>query len=242
MSIIQEFQPVTRCGHIVRGDPERIAVSLAGNLVEHGNKGRVEKISKTRLEEAFKTFLTIATDTIVGGYLVLSTAKSGWTAVLVDTEEPWMRWSMCIRLSNAMKTSAIYYLFQPHTNRKEKGKEKGEFGAYQLVIAERGKLVRSVGVRYEAGWHFESEGKIQTFERRSAYRAPRARDRFGPSLLREYLAAMGLFPFEDEFFLKDGQVRGYRVYAPWYSKSKRISLRTLCSRSGPFAGFVDDAS
>jgi len=242
MSIIEDFLPITRCGHVVRASAQRIAAVLAESLSAGKSRGEVRKIAAKTLSGAFDSFTTVTSNTTVGGYLVLSTTKPGWTSVIVDEEQAPLEWRLGVGLSRELGVTAIYYLFQPHTFRKEKGKEKGEYGAYQLVMADKGELVRSVGVRYEAGWRFEAEGKVQKFERRSAYRATRTRERFGPTLLKEYLAAMELRPFEDGFFLPNGRVQGYRVYAPWYDKSKKISLNSLRLRNGPFRGFMDDSS
>lgn len=242
MSIVEDFLPVTRCGHVVGASAQRIATVLAESLSAGKSRGEVRKIDAKTLSGAFNTFTTVASNTTVGGYLVLSTAKPGWSSIIVDEEQAPLEWRLGVGLSRELRAAAIYYLLQPHTFRKEKGKEKGEYGAYQLVLADKGRLIRSVGVRYDAGWRFEAEGKIQKFERPSVYRATRTRERFGPSLLKEYLAAMGMLPFEDKFFLPGGRAHGYRVYAPWYDRSKKISLSTLRLRNGPFPGFMDESS
>jgi hypothetical protein len=60
---------------------------------------------------------------------------------------------------------------------------------------------RSVAcVRDGNRWVFQSSGAPLSFENLDLYELPRKRDRFPATALVEYLGAMGVRPFEDEFY------------------------------------------
>jgi hypothetical protein len=64
---------------------------------------------------------------------------------------------------------------------------------------------RAVSVASEDGrWSFHASGQPFPFEELAAYSVRRKRDRFTPSMLRQYLAHFDLFPFEDDFFSPPG--------------------------------------
>ena len=247
MSIVRDFLPMTSCGHVVRSEAGKVARALAKNVQATRAIGRID--ART-LRAALASLSTVAcgeSGAAVGGYVVLTTAAAGWTSVIVDSAEPGRHWQDNLRLSDALSTRVVYYSFQPHTYRKRAGRELGRYGAYHLTIADRGELVRSVGIYHDdiwtqaarRRWRFYAEGKLQTFERAAVYRARRAEDRFGPALLVEYLAALGLSPFDDTFYSASGSVRGYRVYSAWYPTAKRIGLKSLRAKNGPFDLAVD---
>ncbi len=61
--------------------------------------------------------------------------------------------------------------------------------------------VRAVSlVRDGERWRFDAAGTVQDFEDVEAYERRRIADRFTSSMLVDYAAALGLRPFEEEFF------------------------------------------
>ena len=84
---------------------------------------------------------------------------------------------------------------------------KGPYGACQLTMfGPQGhyflNYVRSVSVVQDGGkFCFDQTGEVQPFEDVSAYARRRVRDRFTPEMLVQYTAAMGLAPFDVDFYI-----------------------------------------
>lgn len=67
-------------------------------------------------------------------------------------------------------------------------------------------------------WRFDATGTVQAFEDTAAYSRRRARDRFTPEMLRDYARALGLRPFDDDFYPGPSVlVRNPSSSAPGYS-------------------------
>jgi hypothetical protein len=61
--------------------------------------------------------------------------------------------------------------------------------------------VRTISViRDGSRWRFDANGTVQDFEDPEAYQQRRAADRFTGPMLVEYSAALGLRPFDDDFY------------------------------------------
>ncbi len=61
--------------------------------------------------------------------------------------------------------------------------------------------VRAVSVvRDWSHWRFDASGTVQDFEDLEAYKRRKITDRFTSSMLVDYAAALGLRPFDDDFF------------------------------------------
>ena len=64
--------------------------------------------------------------------------------------------------------------------------------------------VRSIAALNDGGrWTFEESGTPFPFEETGLYRARRIKDRFTLDMLKHHLAALGLRPFEEDFYLPD---------------------------------------
>ena len=53
-------------------------------------------------------------------------------------------------------------------------------------------------------WTWDVSGKVQPFERPERYQARRIRDRLTIETMTEYAAALGLRPFDADFYAPDG--------------------------------------
>jgi hypothetical protein len=61
--------------------------------------------------------------------------------------------------------------------------------------------VRAISAISDGGrWHFETGGQVQPFEDTERYRARRIRDRFTSGMLAEYCHALGVRPFDPDFY------------------------------------------
>lgn len=87
--------------------------------------------------------------------------------------------------------------------------EKGRLGAtmFELYGPEKTHWLNEIrtvsAVNEGERWIFETSGKPQPFERPGAYKARRVRDRFPQELLAEYLLALGIDAFNEDFYLPD---------------------------------------
>lgn len=58
---------------------------------------------------------------------------------------------------------------------------------------------------FVVNWFFKEEGTVQPFEKPEHYTAKKKKDRFTPELLNEYLRAMDIRAFDDDFYMPDGK-------------------------------------
>lgn len=58
---------------------------------------------------------------------------------------------------------------------------------------------------FVVNWFFKEEGTVQPFEKPEHYSAKKKKDRFTPELLNEYLLAMDIRAFDDDFYMPDGK-------------------------------------
>jgi hypothetical protein len=90
---------------------------------------------------------------------------------------------------------------------------RGFYGIHELGVLQpvstdvdaRGFTGRTVGTRIgeRGGWIFVDLGDRLPFEDTDAYTAPRTRDRFTQQMLIDYAAALGLRPFDADFYAPD---------------------------------------
>lgn len=82
----------------------------------------------------------------------------------------------------------------------------GRYGAVQFEfygpdMREFLNYIRTVEAVNDGGrWVFGADGEVQDFEDPEAYRRRRKRDRFTSDMLAEYTAALGLRPFDEDFY------------------------------------------
>lgn len=80
----------------------------------------------------------------------------------------------------------------------------GEYGSTQFLLRgpERDESQdRTIAaVRGTGGWEFQNEGALLPFERPERYKARRVKDRMTPELLEEYCIALGIRPFDEDFY------------------------------------------
>jgi hypothetical protein len=149
-------------------------------------------------------------------------------------------YEMGFLLTKMFRAEDVYFLCQPNTIGKTGGKLHGQYGGVQLIRLERGAVVRSISLVNDGGrWVFTTQGEPAPFEKLEQYQAPRKSDRFSPALLEEYLGAMNLFPFSDEFYVVDRTHPAVGIEITM-SGSERpnefrpISLQAIKEAYGPF--------
>lgn len=78
----------------------------------------------------------------------------------------------------------------------------------RLDIYDSGRAIRHLQASDQDGrWEFYQSGEPLPFEDLEAYQRRRVRDRFTPEMLEAYSAALGLRPFDADFYLATGIVR-----------------------------------
>ena len=64
--------------------------------------------------------------------------------------------------------------------------------------------VRTVSLVNDDGWSFDQSGEPFAFEETGRYAARKVRERFTFAMLKQYLAHLGLNPFQENFYLPPG--------------------------------------
>lgn len=98
----------------------------------------------------------------------------------------------------------------PNTIRRGDGSRRGRYGALSLTLYAPHKtdwlnVIRSIGVMNDGGeWKFVNRGTPLPFERTTSYQSQVIQQRLGFDQLQDYLHALGLSPFEEDFYLPPG--------------------------------------
>ncbi|MGQ1795514.1 hypothetical protein ACT4S5_00035 [Kocuria oceani] len=88
----------------------------------------------------------------------------------------------------------------PHTRRRD---GTGRFGNMVFSMhGENGDGIRIVAAQVgdDERWIFTNVGELQSFEQPETYKARRIRDRLTSQKIADYCAALGLYPFEEDFY------------------------------------------
>ncbi len=84
------------------------------------------------------------------------------------------------------------------------GPPTGEVSDFAAFSTNVGGSLRSLLLHEEGRWSFEQEGGPLPFEQLERYTARRVRDRLRPELIVEYLAALGIRVFDEDFYDLEG--------------------------------------
>lgn len=216
MSILAKFDPITNTCGLIETQPARAAECAAAQLdaASHRNARTERATSSTTfrcspvndgLQQALQTLVPL-TIGITTRHLFVPTAKENWIAYFNNCKIPGSDTNLVRILATQLKVRAVLVVRQDETITKIGDKEwRGFYGAYIFRVYD-GEMIpsRSVEmVHYEEGWTFEQSGTPYPFERVDRYSARRKRDRFDGQLLVEYLAAIGLHPYSDDFYHVD---------------------------------------
>jgi hypothetical protein len=123
---------------------------------------------------------------------------NGWRGTDVGSAMRYMSRTLGCR---GMRVGAV-----PHTLRKDKGR-------YGIVVLEVYgphqtdwlNILRTLYVANDGGrWVFGQSGEPFPFEKPERYQARRLRERFTFDMLKEYVRHLGLWPFDEDFYLPEG--------------------------------------
>ncbi len=189
----------TSATHAARG----FAAWLSGLQDERGTAVQVRPVSGS-LEQVLSALLPL-TNVERRRYLFIPT-RSPWTAYL---DNGWDGADVSTRLPHMARTfgcRGLRVVAVPHTLRGHKGR----YGAVMLDVFSPHQTgptyLRALGASNDGGrWVFDESGEPFPFEKPERYLARRVKDRFTFDMLKEYLHHLGLSPFDEHFYLPQGE-------------------------------------
>lgn len=199
----EQFAPITSSIGFLHAPLQEVAAAMAEWL--HGLYPRVQQ---TELSGGLPSMLTQLEPLVSGSRpreLLVETAGDTWTAyfdcLLMGTDAVSFTGHMCTLL----KCHGVAIRSQPHTI-GTRFEAPGRYGAVQFELygPERTAFLnhrRSISAAHDGSkWRFDSWGAIQPYEQVAAYEARRARERFTSEMLAAYCAAIGVRPFDPDFY------------------------------------------
>jgi hypothetical protein len=137
--------------------------------------------------------------------LLLATASQEWTAYFDCGLRGGDPVSTIGHLTYALQCHGIAIRAVPHTIGTQL-ERPGRYGSVQFelfgpLMTDFINYVRTISVAHDGTrWRFDAAGTVQDFERPEAYRARTVRDRFTSEMLAEYCLALGVRPFDVDFY------------------------------------------
>lgn len=74
----------------------------------------------------------------------------------------------------------------------------------RFILYENHDTLRSVQLGWEGRWYFDIHGEPLAFEEVERYQRRLKRERLTPDMLERYFAKIGLYPYDPEFFGREG--------------------------------------
>lgn len=243
MNTIHSIHPLTNSGHIILSGIQTMEPAMHSFLSSLYSKNAEVHTPVTvglNLTESVR-YLASGVDGTFPTRILLLETRSGHTAVFNNAwrSEGWFE--MVFPLVKTIDVTDIYFGFQRNTIRKAAGKLQGQYGAVQFIKTSRGEIVRSISLVNDGGrWVFTTQGTPLPFEDLDAYEAPRKADRFTHAMLEQYLGALDLHPFQDDFYIVDKQHPSIgieiEITLPPGSQDdyRPIDIEAVRERYGPF--------
>lgn len=174
---------------------------------------RMQHVMLTRLQQETRDFGSL--ENALGCLTPLSTIRR--RELLLETRSTWTAY-FDNRMQGGDPVPVMSYLAKqigcrslaiectPQTLRGRGQNARGSYGAVQFELfgpkpTEFLNFVRAVSVANDGGrWKFTLTGQEQPFEKPENYKRKSIRERFTPEMLKEYCEALGIDPFEAEFY------------------------------------------
>jgi hypothetical protein len=134
-------------------------------------------------------------------YILVGTNGS-WTAYFDNFRNGGDPWSPIPHLARMLGCRAVAIFWAPQTRTAYGG---SRFDLYGQRPADALNYTRSVSAINDGGrWDWSAIGHVQPFEETDAYSAKRVRDRLTPEMLDRYCRALGIRPFDSEYYGRHG--------------------------------------
>lgn len=196
------FAPVTSAMGFLRAPLGEVADGLTSWRRDiHGSAESV------RLDGGLRGNVS-ALEPLTGGVrpreLVVATGNPEWTAIFdcgVQGGDPSTTVGFLARTLRAQGVTVVSIPDVPADVGQPERYGARQFEMFGPVATDFLNYVRTVSlVRDGSRWRFDANGTVQDFEHIEAYRRRKVAERFTPSMLVEYAAALGLDPFNEAFF------------------------------------------
>lgn len=201
------FAPITSELGFLKADVNTVATKFEAwqraIYADYGGTIRMEVIHSGNLADIFHLLLPL-TNTRVR-YLFVGTQNGQWTACFDNGWRGGDPATYISYLAQALNCMGVRAVNIPNTFKNGKGR----LGGVILELYERPNPIlnirRSIALVNEGNrrdkWRFESSGEPLPFEHTVRYEAKKNVDRFTPEMLGEYLMALGINAFSEEFYV-----------------------------------------
>lgn len=193
-----EFAPITSCAVFVNAPLERIK---AYESTRRWNRPMVPSDLNGGLREMLPHLEPLTSPATVR-FLWVQTRHPQWSVFFAGSPrgtEPSSQ-SMVRGTCRNLVVPGVLMASEPHTRRRD---GTGRFGFCKFAMhAPNGEAVRVLAAQIGDNdrWVFTNVGEPQPFEQPEAYKARRIRDRLTSRMIADYCAALGLYPFEEDFY------------------------------------------
>ena len=163
-------------------------------------------------------------------FLLLPTAAPRWTAYFDNGAGGSSAFPHLVALARLAGLRGVRATAVPDTASRRGRAPGGRYGAtvfevYGDSTAHLAGFERSVELVEDGGrWRFTQDGPPLPFEDLDAYQARRAKDRFPTVLLQQYLEALGLRAFDEDFYAPTGAVVLLEKQGRAVAGSRQLSL------------------
>lgn len=196
------FAPVTSAMGFLRAPLRVVAQGLAEWRQSIHGSVQVERLDGSLFVNV--PVLEPLTSGIRPRELVVATQNSEWTALFDNGLQGGDPVSTVGYLASALGVQGVVVVSIPDV--PEGLGRRPRYGARQLEMfaptaTDFLNYVRTISLTRDGSrWRFDANGAVQSFEDTEAYKRRRVVDRFSATMLVEYCAALGLRPFDPDFF------------------------------------------
>ena len=184
-------------------DPQHVMSFLRGDVRPRRDHqlSRFERESKAAQDFAqMLRFLLPLNNNMPTRYLLAETTSPEWLVLVDNHARARVDRALTAYLTKVLRTRAIGWNCREHTLRQRDGELIGHPGGSNFYTQEDGSLVRSIDCVYEGTWRFAQFGTPYDFEHVSRYKSPKKRGRLTCEMVKEYLAAFAVSPWEEGFY------------------------------------------
>jgi hypothetical protein len=242
MSIVENARPLTSAGHLVSMDVSSLQSEIKSFLSTLCSKD-VEIQDPAPVASTLLSAISYIGEGVDGQFptrLVLIETRSSHTAIWNNAWRSRGWFEMAFPLTNRLRVDDVFYLSEQKTIVKSEGALRGQWGAIQLIRIAAGSIVRSISLVNDGGrWVFTTQGDPAPFEDTPQYGARVKTERFTHAMLSRYLAAMNMFPFDDDYFIVGERhpAVGIEIAVPDSIREAQfppITLDAIRMKYGPF--------